>query len=228
MHMRWDRLKKYFDVVTGLAIIVLAGSAVQSTWWQKSRTTTSLQRVIAVPPTEIQLSDRALRQPGAKAAVIEFADFECPFCRRFARNVLPELMAHQSELRIDIDFRHRPLDVHRNAVRIAVAAQCANNQRKFWQMHDALFAEINGFEDFDPSRYARTVGFDATRMAACTATSSESVLADDYTQAKRFDIAGTPSFLVGTVTSRGTVSVTRKLVGAQTVEQIRGVIRELQ
>jgi protein-disulfide isomerase len=73
--------------------------------------------------------------------MIVFADFECPFCGRFTREVLPIIeQEYLSTGRLQLVYHHFPLPSHRNAVSAAVAADCAGQQGRFWDMHDKLFS----------------------------------------------------------------------------------------
>ena len=98
-----------------------------------------------VIPSSVQsISDAAMKGSADAAVVlIEYADFQCPYCGQFARQILPEIeKRYVSTGKLRVVFRHMPLqEIHPQAVMAAETAECARQQGKFWQVHDALFAD---------------------------------------------------------------------------------------
>jgi protein-disulfide isomerase len=83
-----------------------------------------------------------LGNPNAPVKIVEFSDFECPFCRRFYQDTFPQLKKEYIDTgKVALYYRHLPLPMHPNAKPFANAAECANEQGKFWQMHDQIFKE---------------------------------------------------------------------------------------
>lgn len=86
--------------------------------------------------------DPALGDPNAPVTIIEFSDFECPFCRRFWQETLPQIKAEYIDTgKARFVYRDFPLSMHPGAFPAALAANCANQQGKFWEMHDKIFSE---------------------------------------------------------------------------------------
>ena len=97
-------------------------------------------------PTKISADDDPIiGNPDAEITIIEFSDFQCPFCARFHIQTLPTLMEEYIEKgTVKLVFRDFPIQsIHPNAVPASVAAECANEQGKFKQMHDILFENQN-------------------------------------------------------------------------------------
>lgn len=152
----------------------------------------------------------------AKVTVVEFADFECPYCRGAAPILASVARDYAKDVRVV--FKNLPLQGHRQAFPAARAAVCAAEQGRFWEYHDALFAA----QSLAPERLnamAAEIGLDAGMFADCvTAQRSSDAVVNDIQEAKRLGITGTPAFIVN-----GAV-----IAGAVTSEQLRRIIdREL-
>ena len=105
--------------------------------------------------------DHALGPASAPATLVEYGDYECPYCRRL-HPVIRELMRRTEGLRFV--YRHFPITkVHPNAARAAEAAEAAAAQGRFWEMHDALFDEDQPLDDERLARSARRAGLDVGR-----------------------------------------------------------------
>lgn len=157
---------------------------------------------------------------GAKNApvtVIEFADFQCGYCKESQKTTKQLLQRYGNEIRLV--FKHLPLDIHPLAFSSAQAAFCAGEQNKFWQYHDVLFAsEKLSPEAFD--RIADEIGLDVPKFKTCfSAETSRAAVLRDMREAKRLGINGTPAFIINGKLFRGSLSL----------EDFKGVIeRELK
>jgi protein-disulfide isomerase len=141
--------------------------------------------------------------------VVEFADFECPACGQFAVVTEPDIrrtLVDAGHVRIRyIDF---PLPMHKNTWDASLAAACANDQGKFWQMHDALFAQQDRWNGDATSRprpviaeLAKGIGVDMAKYGACMdAGTHRAKIQAHLTEATRRGIQSTPTFVFnGTV-----------------------------
>jgi protein-disulfide isomerase len=129
----------------------------------------------------------------AWVTAVEFADFECPYCK------LAELTIAQVDLQrpgvVRWVFKYLPLPGHAHAVPAATAAECAHVQGLFWPMHDLLYAHQDALSDSDLSAYAAQVGVDMAVWSACL--NSQQPLArieTDVLEANRAQVPGTPAF----------------------------------
>src|SRR6266849_1457871 len=112
-----------------------------------------LKKLLANPPAARPAADALPTAPinvtgepfkgaaNAKVALIEFSDFQCPFCGRYDKDTYPQLLKDYVDTgKVKYVWRDYPLDFHRNAEKAAEAARCAGEQGRFWEMHDRLFA----------------------------------------------------------------------------------------
>src|SRR6266511_3362530 len=132
----------------------------------------------------------------APVTLVEYGDFECPYCGR-AEPVLRELLADfGDELRFV--FRHLPLaDVHPRASLAAEAAEAAGAQGKFWEMHDLLFAHQDALAPLDLVRYAEELGLDVGRVRGELRRRAYAPrVAEDVSSADASGVSGTPTFFV--------------------------------
>jgi protein-disulfide isomerase len=155
---------------------------------------------------------------GAETApliLIEFADFECPFCRKYHQEVFPKVDETLVATRkVRYAFRHFPLEkVHFNAIGAARAADCAAKEGKFWEMRAQLFQrqpEI-GRAFWVPA--ARELGLRADSFEDCLRRSDDTHIRRDQEEAAHLGINATPTFLVGIAEGKS-VRVLRKIEGA--------------
>ena len=159
--------------------------------------------------------------------MIEFSDYQCPFCSRYARDVLPQIRTDYVDTgKIKYVFRDLPLSFHKQAFKAAEAAHCAGAQGKFWEMHDTLFQNQSALAPEQLATHAKTVGVDDAQFQQCL--DSGKFAADinkDIADAGAAGITGTPTFLVGVIQpGDGRVKVVKKLVGAKPYAEFKAAI----
>jgi protein-disulfide isomerase len=147
-----------------------------------------------------------LGSPTAPVEVIEFADFECPSCGQFATLTEPDVrtkLVNTGKIRIRyIDF---PLPMHRNTWDASLAAACANDQGKFWEMHDVMFQNQDRWNGEATNRprpvlaeYAKGLGLDMTKYDACMDAETHRAKVQSHEQeAERRQVNSTPTFVIG-------------------------------
>jgi protein-disulfide isomerase len=145
-----------------------------------------------------------LGSPNAPLEVIEFADFECPGCGQFATLTEPDVrekLINTGKIRVRyIDF---PLPMHKNTWDASLAAACANDQGKFWQMHDALFANQDRWNGETTSRprgpisdLAKGIGLDMNKYGACMDSDAHRAqIQANEQEGERRQIGQTPTFI---------------------------------
>jgi protein-disulfide isomerase len=141
-------------------------------------------------------SDHVRGPATAKVTLIEYGDFECPFCARVEPVLAQLLQRHGADLRLV--FRHNPRAFdHPHAARAAEAAEAAADQGKFWEMHDLLFAHQNALEDADLLRYATSLGLDMGKFSADLKAGAhrDRVHADEL-RGVRSHVISTPHFFI--------------------------------
>jgi protein-disulfide isomerase len=144
------------------------------------------------PRIRVPISSTDPTKGAGPIELVEFSDFECPYCQK-AQPIIRELMA-KYEGKIKLIWKDFPLPLHDHAVAAAVAARCAQEENKFWQYHDVLFANQNAFTSKDLRRHAETVGLDLAKFDNCVASGKyqKAIKAD----MKDHPVEATPTFLV--------------------------------
>ena len=139
----------------------------------------------------------------APFALVEYGDFECPYCG----DAYPVVKAVQRQLgeRLCFAFRNFPLvNSHPHAEHAAEAAEAAGAQGRFWEMHDMLFENQNALEDEDIARYAEELSLDAQRLIKEVEAEAHSArVREDLKNGARDGVGGTPTFFVNGVVYEG-------------------------
>lgn len=164
-------------------------------------------------PTLAIAANPALGAADAPVTIVEFLDYQCPFCQKFALETYPRIKTNYIDTgKVRYVSRDFPLPQHERARPAAIAAACAGEQGRFWEMHDALLAGAGRLRDSDIAAHARTLGLDRARFDACRAEPRHAKrLNADYAAARAVGVSGTPNFLVGA--NRGEVAQGQLLTG---------------
>ena len=133
---------------------------------------------------------------GAPVTIVEFADFECPFCRRMEASLQDVLKRYPNQVRLV--FRQYPLiDIHPEALHAAQATVCADRQGKFWPMHDAIFADAAPLSLGSLRALSKQVGLDSEQFEECVREASiNKVISDDVHAADELAVRATPTLFV--------------------------------
>ena len=184
--------------------------------------------IVEVPPFELDVSSApSLGAADAKAVVLEFSDFECPFCGRHAQTTYREILKQFVDTGVvRYVFRHLPLEqLHPSAVKAATSSECARQQGKFWDMHDRLFANQKALGSIDLLNHAAALGLDETKFKVCMDDGIATTrVRADLAEAERLSLTATPAFLIGEVTSSGAVRITRRIDGAHPMSIFQAAI----
>jgi len=141
----------------------------------------------------------------AKIVIVEFSDYQCPFCGRFARETAPLIDKEYVQTgKIKYIFRDLPLtSIHPNAFKAAEAAACAGEQDKFWEMHDRLYGNPDKIALTDLPSHAESLGLDKNQFEQCLSTDKYAEkIRKDIAEASRVGVTGTPAFFVAVVDSK--------------------------
>jgi protein-disulfide isomerase len=166
---------------------------------------------LLVPVTE---RDHSVGPDNAPVTLVEYGDFECPFCRR-AHPMVQGIRRYMGD-NLRCVFRHFPLaEAHPHARHAAEAAEAAGAQGKFWEMHDILFQNQDALEDADLIMYAARIGIDFQRvsqeLAAGTYTRK---VRDDFRGGVRSGVNGTPTFFINGIRFDGNWSDANEFIQA--------------
>ena len=161
-------------------------------------------------------TDPALGSASAPVTIVEFSDFQCPFCQRVAPTLKQVRDKYGDKVRIV--WKDFPLtQIHPQAFKAGEAAHCAGEQGKFWEYHDRLFANQQMLQVDDLKQHAGAVGLDAAKFAACLDTGKYGErVRDGVAQGTRLGVNSTPTIYING----------RLLSGAQPFEQFAAIIDE--
>ena len=154
----------------------------------------------------------------AKYTLVEFTDYQCPFCSRYYRDTYPEIMKQYVDTgKIKYVVREFPLEsIHPQAFKASEAALCAGDQQKSFDMHDRLFTEQKALAASDLAKHAQTVGLDVAKFQECLSSGKYAKnVRKDLADGSKAGVTGTPSFFLGVTQSDGSLKVLNTLKGAQ-------------
>jgi protein-disulfide isomerase len=162
----------------------------------------------AEQPTRASVNLEGANSMGSKDAVltmVEFTDYQCPFCQRFHLTTFPEIKKNYIDTgKVRFYSRDLPLDFHANALRSAQAARCAGDQGQFWQMRDVMGINADKLELDNLVKFAQDLKLDAAAFRACVESEKyKSVVQKDIAEAMRIGANGTPAFVIGKSTPNG-------------------------
>jgi protein-disulfide isomerase len=202
IRLRWSHLWAVAALVVGIGIGVLIGRAtaddpqtvlygLPATQGDRSAATSE------AGPVRVDVSGSPAQGPqDAKVTMVEFVDFECPFCGRYARDTLPQLRRDYGD-RIRYVSRQFPLDIHQHAAAAARTAVCADEQGRYWDLHDMLFTHQEDLTKGALAGYARELGLDMDDYATCVrAPATQARVERDLADGRRYGVTGTPAFFI--------------------------------
>jgi len=184
----------------------------------KLRSQSNIIIALQPPQANVNLANSILQgSPNAQVVLVEFADYQCPYCQK----VHPDITKLKQEFgdKLSIAFKDFPLPMHPYAQKAAEAARCAGVQGKFWEYHDALFNEKK-LEVPQLKEQAAALHLDTAAFDKCLDSGEQAaVVAKDYAEGKKLGITGTPSFFVNGHYFSGAVNYTmlREMVHEQMV-----------
>jgi protein-disulfide isomerase len=169
----------------------------------------------AARKVEIPADSPAVGPATAKVTIVEWSDFECPFCSRAVPTINKIKETYGKDVRVV--FRHQPLPMHPNAKPAAAASMAAHEQGKFWEMHDKLFANQRALDRANLDKYAQELGLDMARYKAAMDSNKYAAKIDaDSSSGSAVGANGTPAFFING----------RFLSGAQPFEAFKPLIDE--
>ena len=160
------------------------------------RTRTPVAVHLQAPRIAVDPGDAAARgSAAAPVTMVEFCEFQCPYCQR-VQPTLRQLEARYGN-RLRLVYRHYPLARHRNAAKAAEAAECAREQDRFWPLHDRMFGQPDRLGVADLKAHARAAGVDGAKFDACLDSGRHAArVRRDLAEAESYGSPGTPLFFV--------------------------------
>lgn len=142
----------------------------------------------------------------APVTIIEFADFQCPFCARFYSQTLPQIEENYIKTgKVKLIYRDFPLsNIHKDAQKAAEAAECADDQDKFWEMHDKIFENQGSLSVENFKKWAEDLGLDTEEFDDCLDSGKHaSEVQNDLRDGSSYGVRGTPAFFVNGILVSG-------------------------
>jgi len=157
-----------------------------------------------LPRVEIEAKGPARGPDAAKVTIVEFSDFQCPFCGREAPVV--DKVMKEYDGKVKLVFRHYPLEFHPFAAKAAEAGACAADQGKFWEMHDKMFGNQQKLAVDDLKGYAKSIGVDSAKFDKCLDGGEKKAMVDaDEKAGQAAGVNGTPAFFINGIFVNGAV-----------------------
>lgn len=154
--------------------------------------------MLHAPKVQVAAEGPAKGPKTAKVTIVEFSDFQCPYCSR-GKKVMEEVVAKYGD-KVRLVFRDFPLDFHDKAQKAAEAGQCANDQGKFWAMHDWMFDNQQTLDIPALKGAAKTMGMDSAAFDSCLDSGKHAALIKKNTKdGQEAGVRGTPAFFVNGV-----------------------------
>jgi protein-disulfide isomerase len=213
----FDRLKAAGRIPPDTKIEQIKDQLVQAMVNQQRRT--SVQKVIDelrtaanlqidLPPPRVEVAATGpARGPGdAKVTIVEFSDFQCPYCGA-AFGTVEQLMTQYAG-KVKLVFRQFPLPIHPQAEKAAEASLCAADQGKFWEFHDLLFKNQKKLDASDLKTYAASAGLDGAKFSQCLDSGDKKKQVDaDLEAGQAAGVNGTPAFFINGVFLNGAMPI---------------------
>ena len=168
---------------------------------------------LLLPKIEVAATGPSRGPAKAPVTIVEFSDFECPYCVRAEEAVKQVLAAYPDKVRLV--YRDYPLPIHARAQKASEAALCAGDQGKYWEMHEKLFANHKELEIDKLKQHAKDLALDAARFGKCLDSGEKATVVEASKKAgEEAGVTGTPAFFING----------RPLTGAQPFEKFKEII----
>jgi protein-disulfide isomerase len=174
-----------------------------------------VQILLPIPRTQVAATGPSKGPASAPVTIVEFSDFECPYCSTARKTVEEAIAAYPGKIRLV--FRNFPLPFHSNAQKAAEAGLCADEQGKFWALHDRMFDQQEKLAVDDLKAHAKALGLDTAKFDQCLDSGKMAAKVKESVEAAHAaGVTGTPAFFVNG----------RLLSGAQPLEKFKELIDE--
>ncbi|MDA2921176.1 DsbA family protein [Desulfobacterota bacterium AH_259_B03_O07] len=157
------------------------------------------------PPSQpqnvlVSIDDDPIKgDPNAPVTIIEFSDYQCPFCKRFYDNTLGQIdEEYISKGKVRLVFRDYPLGFHKKAMPAAIAANCAGEQGKYWEVHDFFFENPTKLDVDSVLNSSKELNLNEDQFRKCAEDKTkEAEVNKDFEAGQKYGVRGTPSFFIG-------------------------------
>lgn len=182
-----------------------------------------VKKSIELPPL-----DKRLGSKDAQYAIVEFMDYQCPYCVRYAKQTLPTLKQRYIDNgQLQYVIRDYPLSFHSKAEGAAIAANCAGEQGKYWLMHKQLVQNSRKLGDDLYKQLAQDIGLDVEVFSQCqTKPEMQQAVQTDFEYGSKVGTRGTPNFYIGKIEGDKIVDAVQ-ISGARPIEAFDKVIQQV-
>jgi protein-disulfide isomerase len=165
------------------------------------------------PKVEVEAKGPSKGPGNAPITIVEFSDYQCPYCVKAEKTMSEVLAAYPGKIKLV--YRDFPLDFHPLAPKASEASYCAEDQGKYWEMHDRLFGAEGKLAVDDLKKYAREIGLDGAKFDGCLDSNEKAKIVEEHKKAgAAAGVSGTPAFFVNG----------RMISGAQPIEKFKEII----
>ncbi|HEV8701479.1 MAG TPA: thioredoxin domain-containing protein [Candidatus Polarisedimenticolia bacterium] len=186
----------------------------QRAYYKSLRDKYGVKTMLEPPRVQVALDDDPVKGPAkAPITIVEFSDYQCPYCSRAETTVTEVLKKYGDKIRLV--YRDYPLSFHQNANVAAQASECAEEQGKFWEMHGAMFANQSKLAATDLVETAATIGLEKDKFKACLDSGKyKDEVQKDFEDGQKAGVTGTPTFFINGI----------PMVGARDVNSFAEII----
>jgi protein-disulfide isomerase len=216
-----QKWRKWLDTAASVATLVAAAGFLWM-WVQTARSLSPPKLKLSGIPEEVRAT-ASLGSVDAPIVVVEYADFQCPYSAKTARETLPLLKGQYVDSgRVEWLYKQFPLPQHEHAVGAAVGAECAAAVGKFWEMHDALFANQKQLSPEDVGATALSLGLSQERYQSCIKEGAAAArVQGDEKEALKKGLSMTPTILVGLRLPDGRIQFVDSIEGSAPLSAFR-------
>jgi protein-disulfide isomerase len=188
-------------------------AAAQAAFVDRLKKELNVEVTLKPPRVEVAAEGQSRGPATAPVTIVEFSDFECPYCSRAEETVQKVMKAYDGKVRLV--YRDFPLPFHPQAQKAAEAAQCAGDQGKYWEMHEKLFANQQALQPEALKGYAKDLSLDPSKFDKCLDSGDKAQIVGASRKAgEKVGVTGTPVFFVNGY----------QLTGAQPFEEFKTLI----
>jgi len=215
---------KYTSIILGILLIISISVNIFELNKSNSDTTiTDKTKNDNVPPQNTNTNritvssddDPSIGPANAPVTIIEFSDFQCPYCER-AEPAVKQILGKYKD-KVKFIYRDFPLGFHPYAQKAAEASECADEQKKYWEYHDLLFKNQNALDIESLKKYAKELKLDESKFNKCLESGKyASETKKDFEDGQKAGVSGTPTFFINGI----------KVVGAQPYAVFEQVIEQ--
>jgi protein-disulfide isomerase len=179
---------------------------------------------LTIDPSQV----RHAKGSGA-VVIVEFTDYECPFCAQHTRKTGPNIEKRLVETGIarHVVFNFPLERIHPRARKAAEAAECAARQGHYWEMHERLFSS-DALSEQELMQFADALGLERTAFARCLAGEAAGTITADLAEGRRLGVDSTPTFFVGALQADGSIRLAKRLNGAMPFEDFQRVVEAIK